>query len=80
MYLFFSFVVLRKDTKELIGVSLNMDLYKEPNIEEITPKIAYIFDFLEYVEAPFRYDIFSIKLWIFLLITRCLLRDLIFFV
>ena len=39
-----------------------MDLYKEPNIEEITPKIAYIFDFLEYVEAPFRYATFRVKL------------------
>ncbi|XP_076059253.1 beta-alanyl-bioamine nonribosomal peptide synthetase ebony-like isoform X2 [Oratosquilla oratoria] len=50
-----SFVVFRRASdKDLLAVSLNYDLYAEPELECLSPAINKIFAFLESCEAPVR--------------------------
>ncbi|XP_047363754.1 mycosubtilin synthase subunit C isoform X3 [Vespa velutina] len=48
-----SFVVKSSQDDRVIGVSLNFDLWDEPEVE-IDSKLTIVFDFLEYLEKPIR--------------------------
>lgn len=49
-----SFVVMDQQDR-MVGVALNMDAHNEPEIE-ITSSLSIIFEFLEFVEGPIRYE------------------------
>nr|XP_050861707.1 mycosubtilin synthase subunit C isoform X3 [Vespula vulgaris] len=48
-----SFVVKSSQDDRVIGVSLNFDLWDEPEVE-LESKLTIVFDFLEYLEKPIR--------------------------
>lgn len=48
-----SFVIKSAQTGKTIGVTLNFDLWDEPEVI-LTSKLMIVFDFLEYLEAPIR--------------------------
>ncbi|KAL2731339.1 plipastatin synthase subunit B isoform X2 [Vespula squamosa] len=48
-----SFVVKSSQDDRVIGVSLNFDLWDEPEVE-LDSKLTIVFDFLEYLEKPIR--------------------------
>lgn len=49
-----SFVVTDSNDR-MIGVSLNLDAHNEPEVE-ITSQLGVVFEFLEFVEGPIRYE------------------------
>ena len=49
-----SFVV-KDDEEKVLAVSLNFDVFNEPTVSPRSPSLAYVFDFLESVEAPVRF-------------------------
>ncbi len=48
-----SFVV-KNDAGRISAVSLNFDVFDEPAIPVRVQRMAYVFDFLESIEAPVR--------------------------
>lgn len=51
-----SFVVLDRNTNRIIGTALNFDARNEPEVE-VKSKLIIVFEFLEFVEGPIRYEI-----------------------
>ncbi|XP_068234684.1 beta-alanyl-bioamine nonribosomal peptide synthetase ebony [Palaemon carinicauda] len=49
-----SFVVLKPDTSEVVAVALNFDVHDEPPVDDVSPKLAHVLNFLESCEEPVR--------------------------
>lgn len=50
-----SFVVYDRNTNRIIGTSLNFDARNEPEVE-VKTKLLIVFELLEFVEGPIRYN------------------------
>lgn len=50
-----SFVVKSKESNQLVGAALNFDALDEPEVD-FNGKLNVIFELLEFLEGPIRYD------------------------
>lgn len=46
--------VIRNGSGQVVAVALNFDLFDEPVVEPKVRRLAYVFEFLEAIEAPVR--------------------------
>lgn len=46
--------MLKDDTGRVLAVALNFDIFDEPAVEPHVRRLAYVFEFLEDIEAPVR--------------------------
>lgn len=53
-YLPFRSFVLKDEADKILAIALNFDVFDEPVVEPHVKRLAYVFEFLEDIEAPMR--------------------------